>query len=395
MSVLYSLNLDIDSFTKTVVGNLDAEDVADFVGSYAKQVSDAFSAGNSQNPQTLLLDLYNSIDDDEKKQAIIDGWRSQADSAELDSTGGSFDFGDDDTFEITSGSRRRLADAASKKITVNRFECKMIDTEILEGKCYEILIDGSVTTALDSPVTISYSMRDSKDTHCVRKESIVSTGWVETKAEDGNSACSFSNNKASITDRQFGVVSTNLVSDSTVQTKVDPKVLTGILVVAIVIFVMLFVGLAYALWVYTHPPEPVDVNKMWAGFDEERKKNLQEKREARFLRKMEIEDMEDDLDYSDSDSDSNSDSDSDGHNNTDSNDVYDDMMKPMTSESDSNSEGASGNYDSAINAANDASKFAQQAAENTDIVQEEEMEREEELGEVKPASADDDSKPSN
>ena len=57
--------------------------------------------------------------------------------------------------------------------------------------------------------------------------------------------------------------------------------------------------------------------------------------------------------------------------------MYDDLMaRPEETDDD-------GDYNTAIRSANDSSMFAQQAAENTDIVPDTNMERDADMGEVR------------
>ena len=156
-----------------------------------------------------------------------------------------------------------------------------------------------------------------------------------------------------------------------------------VLLILLVIFVLLFIGLGYTLWVYVHPMEPEEVNSMWDSFEEDRRKNLEQRRAERAERKKKLIEMEeqaalsDDDDYSDS-SYSDSDSGSDNGGNGDlANSMYDDLMaRPEETDDD-------GDYNTAIRSANDSSMFAQQAAENTDIVPDTNMERDADMGEVR------------
>ena len=123
---------------------------------------------------------------------------------------------------------------------------------------------------------------------------------------------------------------------------------------------------------------------MWAGFAEERQKNLEEKRKERAERKRKLLEMENahnlsDEEYSDYSDYSYSDSDSDGGDLSGDmvNSVYDDLMaRPSEVRED-------GDYDTAIRSANESSMYAQNAAENTDIVPDMTMERDADIGEVR------------
>ena len=157
--------------------------------------------------------------------------------------------------------------------------------------------------------------------------------------------------------------------------QLDTTVLTVLLVVSMIIFIVLFIGLGYALWVYVHPAEPVNMEEMWGGFDEDRKKNLEQKRQERLERKQKLLEMEANFYSSDSDS-----SDDQGGENRET--IYDDLMPPVD-EGSEDEEDLHASYNEAIHTANDSSLYAQQAAESTDIVQEEEMRKEEDLGEVR------------
>ena len=251
----------------------------------------------------------------------------------------------------------------------------MIDSDITEGYCYEVLINGSVDEKLDKAYSLTYMKRDPDDTACATKKNIQAVGWTLKESEEANE-CTFSNGKAILTGTSFGVVTTS-TSSPVAPSQLDTTVLTVLLVVSMIIFIILFIGLGYALWVYVHPAEPVNMEEMWGGFDEDRKKNLEQKRAERLARKQKLLEMEADFDSSDSDSSSDA-----GTVNLD--DVYNDLL-PMVDEG-SDEEDLHASYTEAIRTANESSMYAQQAAENTDIVQEEEMQKEEDLGEVRNSS---------
>ena len=385
MAVLYGMNYDIDGFAKKVVKEMNATMVPAFVGSYASQVSAAYSSGNSENPQKLLLQLLAEVNGDpEKMEKVLEGWRSTADKGEADVDGSSsadISFSDGSSVSFETSSSRRLADSATKKVTVNKYQCYMVDVDITEGFCYEVLIDGSTANKLDKEVRFKYDKRDKDDTHCASKADIMAVGWNEREA-DNNNDCSFESGRAVLTGSTFGVVTTHQPSGAQ-PTKINPKALSVILIMSIVIFVLLFIGLGYTLWVYVHPMEPEEVNSMWDSFEEDRRKNLEQRRAERAERKKKLIEMEeqaalsDDDDYSDS-SYSDSDSGSDNGGNGDlANSMYDDLMaRPEETDDD-------GDYNTAIRSANDSSMFAQQAAENTDIVPDTNMERDADMGEVR------------
>lgn len=387
MAVLYGMNLDINAFAVRVVKEMNATQVAPFVGSYASQVAVAYSSGNSENPQKLLLQMMASVNgDQEKMREVLEGWRSTASSAEKDvstSDEVSLDFSDGSSVSFSPvSSSRRLAESEAVSVKVNKFQCFMIDVDITEGFCYEVLINGSTMNELEKPMRLTYDKRDKDDTHCASKADLTTVGWTEREA-DNNSDCFFSNGKAAIEGVRFGVVTTHKPTGAQ-PAKINPKALSVVLVMAIVIFVLLFIGLSYTLWVYVHPAEPVDVDSMWAGFAEERQKNLEEKRKERAERKRKLLEMENahnlsDEEYSDYSDYSYSDSDSDGGDLSGEmvNSVYDDLMaRPSEVRED-------GDYDTAIRSANESSMYAQNAAENTDIVPDMTMERDADIGEVR------------
>ena len=378
--VLYGMNYDFNSFAVNVVASMDADNITDFIGPYAQQVKTAYDAGNGEQPQKLLLTLVNaSSGDAEKVEAILEGWRQMAESSEVElSTDNSFQFSDGSevTLEpLPESTRRRMLSDTPTKVRINRFECVMIDSDITEGYCYEVLINGSVDEKLDKAYSLTYMKRDPDDTACATKKNIQAVGWTLKESEEANE-CTFSNGKAILTGTSFGVVTTS-TSSPVAPSQLDTTVLTVLLVVSMIIFIILFIGLGYALWVYVHPAEPVNMEEMWGGFDEDRKKNLEQKRAERLARKQKLLEMEADFDSSDSDSSSDA-----GTVNLD--DVYNDLL-PMVDEG-SDEEDLHASYTEAIRTANESSMYAQQAAENTDIVQEEEMQKEEDLGEVRNSS---------
>ena len=384
LSIWYGLNLDYNSNARKVVDQMtNATEISSFVGDYGKQVYDAYLSGNGENPQSLLLSMANSVNGNtEKYNAVINGWRSLASSDDVTITpgeSGEATFTDGSTVTITPAtSGRRLEESKSYKITLNQYECAMIDTEITEGKCIEVLIDGDSTNSLSSKVRLTYDKRAIDDTHCASKSSILATSW-ESREANNNNDCFFENGKAAIENTRFGVITTHAPPESS-SIKFDPTVLSVILIMAIIIFVLLFLGLAYALYVYVTPSEPVDVDNLWKDFDEERKKNLEEKRAERAERKKQLLAMENEFLDSDDESEDYSDMTSDSFS-VDS--IYDQIMHPLDSDSEEYSDEVDESYTMAINSANESSRLAQQAAEMTEIVHDDEMEKEEGIGEVR------------
>ena len=101
--------------------------------------------------------------DPEKMEKVLEGWRSTADKGEADVDGSSsadISFSDGSSVSFETSSSRRLADSATKKVTVNKYQCYMVDVDITEGFCYEVLIDGSTANKLDKEVRFKYDKRD-------------------------------------------------------------------------------------------------------------------------------------------------------------------------------------------------------------------------------------------
>ena len=63
--------------------------------------------------------------------------------------------------------------------------------------------------------------------------------------------------------------------------------------------------------------------------------------------------------------------------------IYDQIMHPLDSDSEEYSDEVDESYTMAINSANESSRLAQQAAEMTEIGHDDEMEKEEGIGEVR------------
>ena len=333
----------------------------------------AYEAGDSDNPQSLLLmminDFRNTPNAKEKIDAIMEGWRGISESVE--SSDGSFVFSDGSEVTLSPIVGSRRLQEATQSVKINRYECVMIDMDITEGYCYEVLIDNRVDGRLSSEMVLSYTKRDPEDTHCASKLDIISIGW-ELRQANVNQNCDFENGKVFVNGTSFGVVS-SFVPQTPSTAEIDTTVLTVLLVLAMVIFALLFIGLAYALWVYVHPESPVDVDDLWRDFDKKRKENLENKRKERALRKQKLIQMEQqyvpDMDMDRSD---------EGEDEEDNfNDRYQAMLSP-DGEIDEVT-----NYQMAIHSVNESGQYAQQVAENTDIFQDDEMLREPDLGEVR------------
>ena len=248
----------------------------------------------------------------------------------------------------------------------------MIDTDIVEGKCIEVLINGKSDNELSSKVRITYDKRDIADTHCASKDIILTIGW-NSRLANNNNDCFFEDGKAAIENTRFGVITTHTPVAGTSIT-FDPTVLSVILIMAIIIFVLLFLGLGYTLYVYVTPKDPVDVSSMWDNFDKERMENIQKKREERAKRKEELarierEIMGDDDNYDDF---------SDGMESVDP--IYEDIMRPIE---DDESDNEVDEVNETINYANESSKLAQEMAGNIDIGVDNDIEPQEEMGELR------------
>ena len=374
MSVLRLLNIDFNLFARNVVQELETNSsIITFVDAYAHEVMTAYEAGDSDNPQSLLLmminDFRNTPNAKEKIDAIMEGWRGISESVE--SSDGSFVFSDGSEVTLSPIVGSRRLQEATQSVKINRYECVMIDMDITEGYCYEVLIDNRVDGRLSSEMVLSYTKRDPEDTHCASKLDIISIGW-ELRQANVNQNCDFENGKVFVNGTSFGVVS-SFVPQTPSTAEIDTTVLTVLLVLAMVIFALLFIGLAYALWVYVHPESPVDVDDLWRDFDKKRKENLENKRKERALRKQKLIQMEQqyvpDMDMDRSD---------EGEDEEDNfNDRYQAMLSP-DGEIDEVT-----NYQMAIHSVNESGQYAQQVAENTDIFQDDEMLREPDLGEVR------------
>ena len=370
--VLYGMNYDIDTFAKTVVPQLDVANVTTFVGSYAQQVKVAYESGTGSKPQQMLLDLVTNVGADSAKvDAIIEGWRQLADSSATKEVSGetSFDFSDGSQVTLTPvGSSRRLAgESEAAMIKINRFECSMVDMEILEGPCFEVLINGNVANELPTPYWLEYTRRDMDDTACASKESIQAMVW--TKKPEGET-CVIKGATARLQGKKFGVVTTSTISPDA-PAVFDTTVLTVLLVICMVIFFILFVAFGYALWVYVHPKTPKEANDLWNDFDSERQKRLDQRREDRKRRKQELMEMEKQFDM--------------GAESEETDEEHADFA--LFQNAMPNAEGSDvdemSDFMEALHGVNESSKYAQMSAENAEIVQEDVMDRDEDVGEVR------------
>ena len=151
----------------------------------------------------------------------------------------------------------------------------------------------------------------------------------------------------------------------------DTTVLTVLLVICMVIFFILFVAFGYALWVYVHPKTPKEANDLWNDFDSERQKRLDQRREDRKRRKQELMEMEKQFDM--------------GAESEETDEEHADFA--LFQNAMPNAEGSDvdemSDFMEALHGVNESSKYAQMSAENAEIVQEDVMDRDEDVGEVR------------
>ena len=384
LHVLRMLNIDFDSFARGVVSELtDNANVTRFVDAYAHEVMNAYAAGDSELPQALLVLMVKDYDGNSAKvDAIMEGWRSLAESTES-SVDGEADFSFSDGSEIVlspsvaSSSSRRLEETDRVSVKINRYECVMIDTDITEGNCYEVLINGTVAGEFRENMELAYTKRMADDRFCAQKANIISIGWQLFDSGAANDKCRFESGKAIMVGKSFGVVTTFTQKETSVA-EMDTGVLTALLIIAMVIFVILFIALAYALWVYVHPEDFSDINNLWTDFDEQRKNQyesnhraLMQRREQNYRLQQEYMGInrrlggEQDEDFGDAQSD-----------NSDAADYQSALAFQNT-----NDEEDYPPFQAALQGTSQSAQMAQLIAENTQIYQDDTMMRDEDIGE--------------
>ena len=269
---------------------------------------------------------------------------------------------------------RRLEETTGGKVSVkiNRYECVMIDTDITEGNCYEVLINGTVTGKLNEDMELGYTKRMADDKFCAQKANMLSIGWQLYDAAAESDSCRFDSGKAYVVGKSFGILTTFTQQETSVA-EIDTGVLTALLIMAMVIFVILFIGLAYALWVYVHPEDLSSLNNLWSDFDEQRRENLQRrqrermnKREQMRREQQEYLDMQRMLDGEEEDF-----VDVDDNNNIN----YQNVLNYQPNEEEQ------APFQNALRGTNQSSQLAQMIAESTQIFQDDTMMKEEDIGE--------------
>ena len=209
------------------------------------------------------------------------------------------------------------------------------------------------------------------DTFCASKANMLTIGW--DLAEAGVANCRFQSGQAIVTGKTFGIVTTFTQRETSVA-EMDTGILTALLIIAMVIFVILFIGLAYALWVYVHPVDVSSLNESMASFQQRREQARQDRltelnerrnklrREEEALQKMVEEEGgdEDDEFYEPEDDNAIS------YQNVLTYHPTDEETAPLQS---------------AMRGINESSRMAQSIAERTQIYQEDTMMRDQDIGE--------------